>query len=93
MTQVRGSTTHYDAVVGAATSGCLNAGVDTGEAGHGAVAAWQLLFVFRQCLLKIASSKEPGTVCVAVASCLNEAGNLLAGAHVRLYSLAAEFLL
>lgn len=27
---VRGATTHYDAVVGAATSGVLNAGVDTG---------------------------------------------------------------
>lgn len=29
--QVRGATTHYDAVVGAATSGCLNASTDTGE--------------------------------------------------------------
>lgn len=28
--QVRGATTHYDAVVSAATSGVLNAGVDTG---------------------------------------------------------------
>lgn len=28
--QVRGATTHYDAVVGAATSGVLNASVDTG---------------------------------------------------------------
>lgn len=27
---MRGATTHYDAVVSAATSGCLNAGVDTG---------------------------------------------------------------
>jgi 6,7-dimethyl-8-ribityllumazine synthase len=27
---VRGATTHYDAVVSAATSGVLNAGVDTG---------------------------------------------------------------
>lgn len=27
---VRGSTTHYDEVCGAATSGILNAGVDTG---------------------------------------------------------------
>lgn len=29
--QVRGATTHYDAVVGAATSGVLNASVDTGQ--------------------------------------------------------------
>jgi hypothetical protein len=28
--QVRGATTHYDAVVGAATSGVLNASTDTG---------------------------------------------------------------
>ena len=27
---VRGSTTHYDAVCGAAVSGCMNASVDTG---------------------------------------------------------------
>lgn len=30
--QVRGATTHYDAVVSAATSGCLNASTDTGKA-------------------------------------------------------------
>lgn len=28
--QVRGATTHYEAVVSAATSGVMNAGVDTG---------------------------------------------------------------
>lgn len=28
--QIQGATTHYDAVVGAATSGCLGASTDTG---------------------------------------------------------------
>jgi hypothetical protein len=51
---VRGATTHYDAVVGAATSGVLNASTDTGVScvreGGGAVGMLLLLGVAKPML-------------------------------------------